>query len=181
MLISTVNSFVAIFRYLHFVLLYPVCSLLSDQNGSIFLSCSLHNCLDKCPIDCACRLELIFLFTVFSFLFALSRYDEHFRCSIHQRRTERFLPSRSVPLYSVNLGEKKKRKKNSAKGWIIKTTDQVFRGVNKLKSSWRSCVFSYSFLQRQRLHPYRPPKHRRRAILQWAELPVLSRFSPLCC
>lgn len=54
------------------------------KNEIFFLSSSLHNCLDKSYIDCACRLELISPCTVFSFLLGSSRYDERSSVTIHQ-------------------------------------------------------------------------------------------------
>lgn len=93
-----------------------------------FLFSSLHNCLDKSHIDCACRLELISLCTVFSFLFGSSRYDERFSMSIHQSNAfgscAPWEQNNHVTLYEQN------KKKNN---WSEQLTDKSkwgFRGIH---------------------------------------------------
>lgn len=81
--------FCSSFSIFHLYTLFPVLSLprfpaALAWRGFFFYSSSLHNCLDKFYIDCLCRLQLILLFTVFSFLLGSSWCDEHFSASIHQ-------------------------------------------------------------------------------------------------
>lgn len=93
---------------------------------TFFFSNSLHNCLDKSHIDCACRLELILLFTVFSF-----QFDPFFpimmsvvAASIHQNNVLNVFPSGNctvVHYVTINRPQK---------NWKTKSSDRGIKGVN---------------------------------------------------